>query len=256
MSESLAQSGKWDVYMAQYENGSGSTTVNMDLINSAPKAELPFVLITGVTIENCRDDGFPNAEEFKNLYEISDAVGERLQELTKIELAGTFTYRCERLDYLYVSDTSLIREELITLYQTKFAAYKYYVNIKTDAHWEAYLQFLYPNEVTQEYMANEKVLMQLQQAGDDLTKSRKVDHWLYFATEESKKMFLKYVKKKGFRVEGEDKIGGSELPFQLHISRNDPVSPNEISSLTLDLRRRAEEFKGDYDGWETIVIKE
>ena len=46
---SFSQTGNWDVYMAQYENGPGSVTLNMDLLNIAPNKSLPYILITGVT---------------------------------------------------------------------------------------------------------------------------------------------------------------------------------------------------------------
>ena len=120
VNKSWAQSGKWDVYLAQYENGPGSTTLNMDLIKLAPKKELPFIVITGVTTENCRDNGFPNSSELEKLYKILDAVDAKLKGITKVELAGSFTYLCERLNYIYVADTNLIRAELTNLYKTDF----------------------------------------------------------------------------------------------------------------------------------------
>jgi uncharacterized protein (TIGR01619 family) len=255
-SKSWSQTGKWDVYMAQYENGPGSTTLNMDLIKLAPKKELSFILITGVTTENCRDDGFPNSVEFERLYKVSDAVEARLKELTKFELSGSFTYQCERLDYIYVRDSISLRTELTKLYKTEFPDFKYYINIKADADWETYLQFLYPNEETQEFMANEKVLAQLRQAGDDLSKPRQVDHWLYFTDKANRSSFLESIEKEGFKVEGEDKLKDSTLPFQLHISRTDNVNPGKIYKVTLSLRRKAKIHNGEYDGWETFVITE
>lgn len=256
INKSWSQTGNWDTYIAQYENGPGSTTLNMDLIQSAPKNTLPYIVITGATAENCRDDGFPNSSEFERLYKVSDAVEAKLKEITEYEVAGTFTYQCERLDYTYIRDTILIRTELTKLYKTEFPSYKYYINIKTDVAWEAYLQFLYPNAETQEFMANEKVLVQLRQAGDDLSKPRKVDHWLFFNEEEDRKLFVESVKMEGYEIEGEDKLIDLELPFQLHISRTDNVNSSEISNVTLSLRKLAKKFNGVYDGWETFVVTE
>ncbi len=255
MCKSWAQAGNWDVYLAQYEKGPGSTTVNMDLIKFAPKKGLAFVLVTGVTTANCREDGFPNSFEFERLYQVSEAVETKVKELTKFELAGTFTYQCERLDYIYVSDTTSIRSELAQLYNSQFPHYKYYINLRADADWEAYREFLYPNEETLEFMANEKVLFQLRQAGDNLSEPRQIDHWLYFPDRKSQNLFMESIKNEGFKIEGEDKIGDSRLPFQLHISRIDKVLPDEIYQVTLHLRKQAKRFNGEYDGWETFVVK-
>lgn len=251
-----AQDGNWDVYLAQYESGPGSVTLNMDLINIAPNKNLPYVLITGVKFENCRDDGFPDSDEFANLYNISDHVERLLKKHVTSELAGTFTYQCERLDYIYLSDTTSIRAKLSKLYTTSFSNYEYYINIKPDENWEAYTQFLYPNEFIRENMANKKVLLQLQQAGDNLSKERQVDHWLYFASQADQEKYVEQVKALGFKVESKKTDKLLKLPYQLRISRTDYIYPESINKITFELRQKAKDLNGDYDGWETFVIKE
>lgn len=248
--------GSWDAYIAMYETGAGSTTLNMDLINKAPKKDLPFIVITGVTFSNCSDDGFPNKSEFDSLYNISDNVQSTLSNLTKMELAGSFTHQCERLDYIYVKDTTNIRTKLTKLYNSSYSNYKFYINIKLDQNWDAYLKFLYPNEETMEYMQNQKVLEQLLKHGDNLTKARQVDHWIYFKNSDDRNAFAKKVIKDGFMVEGKEKLEDGDRPYQLHISRQDKVDIESISKITLSLRKMASELNGDYDGWETFIVKE
>lgn len=253
---SKAQEGNWDVYLAQYENGPGSITLNMDLIVTAPKNDLPYILVTGVEFENCREDGFPNSDEFEKLYMISDGILELLKDRVKFELAGTFTHQCERLDYVYLSDTLNIRETLTNTYKSKYGDYKFYINLKDDKNWEAYTKFLYPNEVTLEYMSNQKVLTQLQKAGDNLSKERQIDHWIYFVKKSDRTLYEKYVTELGFKIENRGKIKNANQPFKLQISRSDFVYPESINKITLELRKKALEYNGDYDGWETFVITE
>lgn len=245
----------WDAYIANYENGAGSTTFNMDLKKDAPKTDLPYILITGVTFSNCNKDGFPEKEEFNKLYEVSDEVEATISKLTKMELAGTFTYQCERLNYYYINDTTQIRSKLTAFYKNKFSNYKHYINVKPDKNWEAYLNFLYPNEEIQESMSNQKVIEQLQKGGDDLTKSRQIDHWLYFSNEKNRNLFEKLITQNGFKIETKEKIDDQDKPFKLHISRNDKVDSESISKITLELRKKAKELEGDYDGWETYIVK-
>jgi len=248
--------GNWDVYMAMYEKGAGSTSVSMGLVRDAAKNELPFILITGATFTNCTNDGFPNKDEFNRLYELSDNVQAVVSKLTRMELVGTFTYQCERRDYIYVSDTTKIRSKLIELYKTKFSNYKYYINIRLDKNWEAYLKFLYPNEETKEYMSNQKVIEQLKASGDNLTKARQVDHWLYFSSINDRDLFEKSIISTGFKIENKEKVDNSDKPYKLHISRTDKVDTESINLITLDLKRKAKRMNGDYDGWETFIVKE
>jgi hypothetical protein len=251
-----AQEEKWDVYMAQYEKGAGSTMLNMGLKQVAPVKDLPFVLVAGIKFTDCSAEGFPTEREFTRLYIISDSIKTHVDDVTKKNiLAGTFTYQCERTDYYYVADTTRLRQELVSLITKQFPGYVPYINIKPDPQWEGYLHFLYPSETIQEYMSNQKVVMKLQEAGDKLEKPRKTDHWLYFKTKTDRDCFIKYAVLKKFKIEKKDTTGNAERPYLLQISRIDKIDLQNINPLTLELKKQAGLCKGEYDGWETFVVK-
>ncbi len=251
-----SQTEQWDVYMAQYEKGAGSVMLNMALANVAPMKEFPFIVITGVTARQCNEEGFPTKEEFTNLYTISDGIVATINSVSKNVMAGTFTYQCERLDYIYLKDTLRLRETIVSFYKNKFPDYNYYLRISADNKWEGYLDFLYPNEVIQEYMSNEKVLQQLSASGDRLEKSRPIDHWLYFSSRKDRDSFAKFAEGQKFKIESAEFVKESKRPYQLKISRTGSVDIRTLSELTLELRKKAKEYNGDYDGWETIVMKD
>ena len=250
-----AQEENWDAYLAQYPKGPGSTVLDMELKNKAPFKDFPFLLKTGVSFKHCTDQGMPTDSMFATLYTISDSVKAVVSLHKKNILAGSFTYQCSRYDYYYLSDTLGIREELNSMYANHFPAYEALVMLREDKPWEAYLQFLYPNEETREYMSNQQLVMQLQQAGDNLQQERQVDHWLYFATEKDRDCFVSYVQQNGFSIEGKNKTDQPGKSWQLHVSRTDKVDLAAISKLTMILRKEAARCRGDYDGWETFVIK-
>lgn len=251
----FTQEENWDVYMAQYKKGAGSTVINMSLKEVAPVKELPYLLSTGVTIIKCATEGLPAKDEFDMLYKISDNIKAIVDSRTKNEFAGTFSYQCERNDYYYLTDTVGIRKLLESAYKTAFPKYKFSINIRKDEEWEAYLTFLYPNDETFEYMSNDKVILKLSEAGDNLTKPRQVDHWLYFKTEADRDKFIPYALKEKFKVESKQFNKNVKLKYQLQISRIDKVDVNSISKVTIELRKKAKELNGVYDGWETFVVK-
>jgi Regulator of ribonuclease activity B/Family of unknown function (DUF695) len=253
---SFSQEDHWDVYLAQYEKGAGSTLVNMSLKESAPMKQFPFLLKTGVKLINCSGDGLPAKDEFEVLYQISDKIRFVIDSMSKSKPAGTFSYQCERIDYYYINDTNSVRKLLESAYKTGFPNYKYTIDIANDQNWEAYLTFLYPNEETSEYMSNEKVVLNLNKEGDDLSKPRQVDHWIYFKTEPDRNKFITYALKEKFKVENRKYAKDSKLHYQLQISRIDHVDIESISKITIRLRKKAKEQNGEYDGWETFVIKE
>ena len=251
----LAQQENWDVYLAQYEKGTGSTLINMSAKEYAPNKQLPFVLITGVTFNNCNMDGMPAKEQFTDLYQISDSIKAALDRKVVNASVATFTYQCQRFDYYYVKDTIGLREFLLTIYSQYFSSYKPYFNLKEDKSWQAYLTFLYPNDETLEFMRNQKVLEKLKEAGDKLEKARQIDHWIYFATETDQNCFINYITKLKFKIESKEKTKDSKTPYKLQFSRVDKIDLSAISKITLYLRAQAQKCHADYDGWETAVVK-
>jgi hypothetical protein len=247
----------WDVYMARYKDSVGSTVLDMSLKYIAPIKDLPFLVKTGIHFKGCSAEGLPKDDQvFATLHEVSDTTEAYMAGNFNCRLAGTFMYSCARTDYYYISDTTNVRNKLVEFYKHRFSNEQYIIEIRGDAHWSAYLDFLYPNEETQEYMRNTKVTMQLQKSGDNLVQPRQVDHWAYFANTKDREDFTNYITAKGFNVEETNKATSGVLPYSLKFSRVDKVDLDTISAITLELRRQAVKNNGNYDGWETSVIKQ
>jgi hypothetical protein len=247
--------GQWEIYMARHDKGPASILFDMSLKESAPDKKLPFLLKTGVKYPDCTTDGMPSEKEFTNLYSISDSARSIVDDLVDNKMAGSFTYQCERMDYYYVADTTGLRKKLAAMYKKRFPGYSYTVSIKRDPKWETYTGFLYPNEESMQQMQNLKVVMKLEEAGDKLEQPRLVDHYLYFATEKDRKDFIEIAQKNNFKVESVDFVKDQKLPYQLHLSRVDKVDITSITSVTWQLVKDVKSYKGEYDGWEAIVVK-
>ncbi len=248
---------EWDAYIAFYEDGHpGSTTLRMDLIDKAPIEEFPYVLVTGITYETSREDGFPEGETFQILYKLEDELVELVAKETESVIVGSFTYKQERLEYLYIKGEVGLKRKIEDFYAENFPEYEFYLKIEEDKDWSHYREFLYPNEETLDYMADEAVIRHLKEAGDPLTKARRVDHYLYFPTKLDMAKCAEELKKLNFLIQFSGKNEKSSLPFELQVYRVDQVDIESIYSITSKLRKAAEEYNGDYDGWETSVEKE
>lgn len=142
----------WWSYLADYDGLPGSTLVNLALKTRAPMHDRTTLLVTGVSYESApKDSGLPDAVELEFLNRLSD---KRLTFVTAHSAAlfvGSFTHKNEQLDYIYVVDAASLGSALRDFYKTECPARRPYINIKSDPHWEAYLDFLYPNAQTIEY---------------------------------------------------------------------------------------------------------
>ena len=101
-----------------------------------------------------------------------------------------------------------------------------------------------------------KVLEVLEKEGDCLEIERRIDHWAYFDRAAARETFVAWATSNGYSIqallepEGERRRYGIQL---FHVA-----SPRlaTITHHTIELRRRAAEMGGDYDGWETSVERE
>jgi hypothetical protein len=104
-----------------------------------------------------------------------------------------------------------------------------------------------------ELSTNEKLIQSLKSYGDPLTKPRKVDHWVYFNNESDKEFFIKAIEDDRFIIENESFDKDLNMPYILHISRNDSVDLENANKFTSLLESKAKNSGGEYDGWETSI---
>jgi hypothetical protein len=249
-----AQTGDWDTYLARYEKGPGSTMVNMGLKATVPDSTHPFLFAAGVKFRNCTNEGLPAPTSFISLTRISDSVVALMGRLSSSILTGTFSYQCERKDYFYVTDTTGLKQAVTNMLRTVFPDYTPAFLIKEDKKWDAYLHFLYPNDETREYMANQKIIMRLQKAGDKPEIPRTIDHFLLFKSSADRDCFIYKAISQHFKIVSTEN-GLTPSDFKLHISRTDNLDLAAVNKLTLWLKNEAKKCKGNYDGWETAITR-
>jgi len=244
----------WDTYIARYEEGiPGSTTLRMDLINSAPLKDYPFALITGLNYKSERDDRFPQEDALEEIHTREEKIVKFVSFSSDTIHVGTFMSDFQRLQFFYMKSDMGIEKKLKEFYSQYYAEEEFFLLVEQDKEWKHYREFLYPNQSTLNYMADQKVLRYLESEGDDLSKSRRVDHWIYFDSQKKLDRFIELVVANKFNIEKVDKIPIGKKNLQIQIWRNDYV--DSIHEITRNLREIANQNDGEYDGWETFVTK-
>lgn len=246
---SFAQKEKWDTYLAMYGDKPGSVLVDMGLANTAPDKKMPYLVITGPKTHTCDKRGMPTAAEIDKLEEILDNTTSYLGSITAKTLAGTFTYNCERLNYYYVVDTMGIRTALARMYGKSFADYDYAVRIKSDPAWISYRTFLFPDEKTQHWMANSKIMAAMLEMGDDLKAKRDINFKFHFQSVEDRTKFAEAVRGHDYKA---DKLftTGDGMVYGIAVSKHDQVRTGLLDSMTTELTTIGKKFNAIYIGWE------
>jgi uncharacterized protein (TIGR01619 family) len=247
---------EWEFYFSKVDDIIGSFYVDLGLLEIAPIKDKPNLVTVSLKMNHPDEDGLSTEEEFDKLIEIEERLQEFIEEKHNSIYVGRLTSNKCRDYYFYFGDTTLY-DKTISEALVAFPSYSYEFEIIEDKEWETYLEFLYPTPIQFQIIQNRKVIDQLEENGDTLTKERQVDHWIYFQKKEDRERFLTKIKDNGFQIINQG-VGkkSSGLPYSLQIARVDKVDIDSANEYILFLWELAGECNGNYDGWETFVESE
>ena len=243
----------WDFYVSNVEGQIGSFLVDLGLINVVPIEDKPNVVWISINIENPLENGLVSNEESEILYEIEDNIINNITKQYNAIFAGRLTSDGRRQLYFYFGETSG-HDKIITQSMSKYSNYEFDFGIKEDAEWDVYLNFLYPLPNQYQMIMNDRVIRQLEQEGDNLTKERMVDHAIYFKDENDMKNFISEIEKENFKVIDSNQT--EENDYFLNVGRVDKVDYESVNDYVLYLWELAGKHNGDYGGWGCTLEKD
>ena len=102
---------------------------------------------------------------------------------------------------------------------------------------------------------NEDVIAVLIENGDALDQARPIEHWAYFPTEEGRARFIAYIEPRYANIacSMNSEFGGKE--YCITFSHTGIPDADAITEITSALSLAADSCGGEYDGWETQVIR-
>ena len=100
---------------------------------------------------------------------------------------------------------------------------------------------------------DETVLIQLRQAGADLSKPHKIEFFLYVPTQAAAQDAANRIQKDGFQSKVRPPLKGSD--WLCFATKTMAPSLPELQKIRRDFLSLAAELHGDYDGWGTEVEK-
>jgi len=243
----------WKSYFCNVNDKLASIFVNVALSADVPILSKPWLLWVWVYFQSPRPDGLSDSKEAPTLFKIEDALTAQLSRQCGAIPCGRITTQGRREFYFY-GETNGGFSEAVATALADFNGYKYDADEQEDSAWEQYLNVLYPSPEQFERIKNSEVLEVLAEHGDVAGASREVQHWMYFKTEQSRASFREAVIKAGYNIVSESHLDEEEMPFGITVMLAQPVEHNLIDATVRELVQLTEQFKGEYDGWETQVI--
>lgn len=242
----------WDTYVTSLNGRTPvSVLVNLALAQRSAQRSRPFVIILRTKIHFPDAQGQPGQEEMTELDSMEYHLERGLRDHAGAVYAGRFTQRGLREFYFYGLDTMdylrPVREAM-----AEHPGYDWLCQARYDKDWTNYQQVLYPSPRDLERIQDRRLVDKLRKKGDLLKEARPVEHFFYFKTKSERESFLRDPLLTGFQIlEMPDEPGKGEVPFLLHVMRQDVPDYKFIDKVILPLWDAAQKRGGRYDGWET-----
>ena len=245
-------SEEWRIYPCTIDENRGY--IMLDVAVAETIAKLPNALaIVRLDFKNPERGDLPVPEE-------NDAVcviEERIEEFTRQKsdgYVGRVTSAGQRRFYIYTRRDAEAWSQFVRKLGAE-TGYALQAAVSNDPSHQKYWNDLYPSEDDWRVINDMSVLDNLRENGDVETAVRQFDHWIYFDGESTARQFIDWATKDRFTLDTETTGLAEDGRYGVRLRHNGTAVLNDVTSHTLALNRKAEELGGDYDGWETFVIR-
>jgi len=245
----------WDFYACRIDHRPASIFVDLALARAAPVARSPALAYVLLEMNAPRSDGLSSQTEFATLAAIEDALEKELCADPHTIYVGRST-AAGRRDFFFYSGDAGDWKDRVGAVMRRFPDYDLDCGTRADPEWRTYFEFLYPSPEDHQRMQNRRVCFKLEKLGDALGEEREIDHWADFPSAAARAAFIERAAALGFRLRGNRDPEKPGDRFGVQLYRRDAPSFEGIDDVTLPLFRLAEELGGDYDGWETMAVKD
>lgn len=250
-------SDNWNVYLTSIdENTAASILLDMGIAAEGPDATRPWLLRIALILKDPQENGMITRDEHITISPIEEAIIDAIISACDAVHVGTMTFSGRRDNSFYAATSEGFDQAVQSLTEA-FPDYSIRSDATENADWSYYFGLLYPNPYEKQSMDNRSVLYNLHESGDSLEKERLVSHWAYFPNPQSRAQFIAAVQEQGYTIEQESEAEEENAPnpFGVQIDRVDHVDQASIDQITIELYDLAQSLEGNYDGWETFVVR-
>ena len=221
----------WVIYMIETEEGPASCLINIGLAEFVPDPSRPVCSLVRIPFKDPGEGGFGTEEERRAISECEDVIAGSLDESVIHFAAVTGS---GAVDLWFYSDDAGA-QKLGDAVREACQGYTVETGSQDDAAWERYL-LLFPNDEEIARFQDSNLIRVLQENCDRIeAESRAVAG--------------------GFRVTDRTAGRSPNLPVGLQLTRSHAVDIETVTVVRERLTALAEELGGEYDGWQTALVK-
>jgi hypothetical protein len=233
----------WMAFVRTHADGAASSVlVNLAVVDWLLNAPMGDEVIVAMDLQDVTMDGLPAQGELAALYQVEEALVAVTAQSGEARLMGHVFGQDEARFYIHADAGNSLRVTHVTIGAVTTEKMTDYILNPTSSEYQ---------------MAKDgMVLAQLAQNGDIAEAKREIEHWAYFPDQSAADHFVAQIAALGMQVRSVDTTPAAKGQVQVHFSHVGTVLPADISSITVPLDLIARRFRGQYDGWETPVVRQ
>lgn len=245
-------SDDWRYFMCQMGENLASIMVDVGIAEKIQAAPKDLAVLT-LTYHRPDERGLPTNEEFDAVVAVEKQL-ENFVAFGRDAYVGRITKEGVRNFFVYTARAESRWKTLVDQLIAE-SGYRIELSIDSDPAHQTYWKYLYPTPDDWRVIHDMSVIEALEKSGDDPAAQRKIEHWSYFPDEAMARRFAAWATSDRFTLDAENSGPGDNGKFCVRLFHVGSTVQRTVSNHTIALRRKAEEFGGEYDGWETVVVK-
>ena len=244
-----------EYYIKKNENGiSGKTEIDLSLYDEAPQKKRSWLLWVFVKIGSPSEIGWCVQPECATLAAVQNDLTEALAKEIDAVASGT---RMEEgwLELYFYAPNAKRFDNVAASVMRRYEGYAFETGASRDEKWDHYSNELYPDPLMLQQMQNRYIIGELQDAGDDITVEREVEHYLLFQTDAHAKRVLVKLEAAGYTFKEYVQAKG-EYSHGVVVVKVHDVTEATMMLITEELLDTAYDEYGIYEGWSTVLAAE
>jgi hypothetical protein len=243
----------WDHFSTTVAGRAAEVFADLGLAEDAPLEKLTVAAWVQVAMLAAGEDGLA-----------TDAEVARLQAIEAALTAGLVSRFCAyvgrvssggRCDFIFYAASAKGWKEQVTQALQSIAALQFVCASRPDRDWDIYFERLSPSDEDLVRLQNRRICDSLAGSGDRLEQARPIEHWAYFPDAQARARFVQQAEALGLSVREQIEPEERGDQYGVRVAQTAVPARAAIDALTLPLYRAAIACHGEYEGWETEVIK-
>ena len=246
--------GYWEEYIKTVDSHPAMISLNVSASEDGSSEDHGYVAFVKVKLRVPTEDGFVAKDEIDDITFIEDRL-----ELESLRYRhGQYVGRvisANHITFIYYLKLDFEWSDSVNAAMSHFQDYSFEFGSRTDSDWEVYQKLLFPTDKEWQIIHNHHACDELSSAGDTLQTPRAIEHTSYFKTPQAREQFSAFIVSEDFKILENIEPSVETPAYGVKFYRIDVPHYHAIDNLTMTLIEYSKSYDGEYDGWETSLVK-